>query len=171
MTTKIHIVDCVGTLKIIQSHELKDGYIKLRHYDYNDDSYYDEPTPATIKETFLINVSAEFIRNDKDNSKLNACTMSGGFGEVNRLAYYYSVVVMAYTGNGEVWESNLIYSNAGIKATQFNMYSYHFNEPEQVYDESRLAYEVFDLLNLTKIFGKYLPKDSVRDSVIDDILK
>jgi hypothetical protein len=50
------------------------------------------------------------------------------------------------------------------------MYSYHFNEPEQVYDESRLTYELFDSLNLHKIFSNYLPKADVRDSVIDDIL-
>ena len=54
--------------------------------------------------------------------------------------------------------------------TQFSMYSYHFNEPEQVYDESRLTYELFDSLNLHKIFSNYLPKADVRDSVIDDIL-
>jgi hypothetical protein len=48
------------------------------------------------------------MRDDKDNSKLNACTMSAGFGEVNRLAYSYSVVVMTYTGHSKVWESDLI---------------------------------------------------------------
>ena len=170
MTTKIHIVDCAGELKIIQSHELKDGCIKIRHYEDDGDSYYHESVPVTIKYSFLVKLTAEFIRNDKDNSKLNACTMSGGFGEVNRLAYYYSVVVMAYTGNSQIWESDLIYSNAGIRSTQFSMYSYHFNEPEQMYDESRLTYELFDSLNLHKIFSNYLPKADVRDSVISDIL-
>ena len=168
MTTKIHIVDCAGELKIIQSHELKDGCIKILHYE--DDGYYHEYVPVTIKETFLVKLTAEFIRNEEDNSKLNACTMSGGFGEINRLAYSYSVVVMTYTGRGKVWESDLIYSNAGIRSTQFSMYSYHFNEPEQMYDESRLTYELFDSLNLHKIFSNYLPKADVRDSVIDDIL-
>ena len=169
MTTKIHIVDCAGELKIIQSHELKDGCIKILHYE--DDGYYHEYVPVTIKETFLVKISAEFIRNEEDNSKLNACTMSGGFGEINRLAYSYSVVVMTYTGRGKVWESDLIYSNAGIRSTQFSMYSYHFNEPEQMYDESRLTYELFDSLNLHKIFSNYLPKADVRDSVISDILR
>jgi len=170
MTTKIHIVDCKGQIKIIQSHELKDGCIKIRHYGDDGDSYYDEPTPVTIKETFLVKISAEFIRNDEDKSKLNACTMSGGFGEVNRLAYSYSVVVMTYTGHGKVWESDMIYSYAGIRATQFDMYSYHVNSPEQKYTESRLDYEVFDSLNLTKILAKYLTKSDIRDSIIDDIL-
>jgi hypothetical protein len=170
MTTKIHIVDCAGELKIIQSHELKDGCIKILHYEDDGDGYYHEYVPVTIKETFLVKISAEFIRNEEDNSKLNACTMSGGFGEINRLAYSYSVVVMTYTGRGKVWESDLIYSNAGIRSTQFSMYSYHFNEPEQMYDESRLTYELFDSLNLHKIFSNYLPKADVRDSVISDIL-
>ena len=170
MTTKIHIVDCAGELKIIQSHELKDGCIKIRHYEDDGDGYYHESVPVTIKHSFLLKLTAEFIRNDEDNSKLNACTMSGGFGEVNRLAYSYSVIVMKYTGHGKVWESDLIYSNAGIRATQFSMYSYHVNEPEQKYTESRLTYELFDSLNLYKIFSNYLPKADVRDSVISDIL-
>jgi hypothetical protein len=170
MTTKIHIVDCQGELKIIKSHQLKGGCIKVCHYDDDGESYY-ESLPATIKKTFLIKITAEFIRNDEDNSKLNACTMSGGFGQVNRLAFSYSVVAMTYTGRSKVFESDLIYSDAGIRATNFDMYSYHFNEPEQVYDDERLAYEVFDSLNLYKIFARYLPKADVRDSVIDDILK
>jgi hypothetical protein len=170
MTTKIHIVDCKGKIKIIQSHELKDGCIKILHYEDDGDGYYYEYVPVTIKHSFLIKLTAEFIRNEEDNSKLNACTMSGGFGEINRLAYSYSVVVMTYTGRGKVWESDLIYSNAGIRSTQFSMYSYHFNEPEQMYDESRLTYELFDSLNLHKIFSNYLPKADVRDSVISDIL-
>jgi hypothetical protein len=170
MTTKIHIVDCQGQLKIIQSHELKDGCIKIRHYDDYEDSYYDEPVKVTIKETFLVVTKGQFIRNDEDKSKLNACTMSGGFGQINRLAYSYSVVVMTYTGHGKVWESDMIYSDAGIRATQFDMYSYHVNSPEQKYTESRLDYEVFDSLNLTKILAKYLTKSDMRDSVIDDIL-
>ena len=170
MTTKIHIVDYQGQIKIIQSHELKDGCIKIRHYDDYEDSYYDEPVKVTIKETFLVITKGQFIRNDEDKSKLNACTMSGGFGQINRLAYSYSVVVMTYTGHGKVWESDMIYSNAGIRATQFDMYSYHVNSPEQKYTESRLDYEVFDSLNLTKILAKYLTKSDMRDSVIDDIL-
>jgi hypothetical protein len=170
MTTKIHIVDCKGSFKIIESDELKEGCIKIRHYEDDGDSYYDEPTPATIKETFLVKLTAELIRNDRDHSKLNACTMSRGFAEVDRLAYSYSVVVMTYTGNYKVWESDLIYSHAGIRATNFDMYSYHFNEPEQAYDESRLTYELFESLNLYKILSKYLPKADVRDSVIDNLL-
>jgi hypothetical protein len=50
------------------------------------------------------------------------------------------------------------------------MYSYHVNEPEQKYIEWRLDYEVFESLNLNKIFGKYLSKIDVRDSKIDDLL-
>ena len=169
MTTKIHIVDCGDGLKIIQSHELKDGCIKIRHYEDDGDSYYHESVPVTIKHSFLVKLTAEFIRNDKDNSKLNACTMSGGFGEVNRLAYYYSVVVMAYTGNGQIWESDLIYSNAGIRPTRFDMYSYHINEPEQRYTEDRLDYEVFESLNLNKILAKYLTKADIRDSKLEDL--
>ena len=169
MNTKIHIVDCEGILKIVQSHHIKDGCIKVRHYE-GDDDYYDEPTPVTIKETFSVITSGKFIRNYEDISKLNACTMSsGGMREINRLAYSYSVVVMEYTGRGKVWESDLIYSDAGINPTRFDMYSYHINEPEQRYTEDRLDYEVFESLNLNKILANYLTKADIRDSKLEDL--
>ena len=169
MNTKIHIVDCEGILKIVQSHHIKDGCIKVRHYE-GDDDYYDEPTPVTIKETFSVITSGKFIRNYEDISKLNACTMSsGGMREINRLAYSYSVVIMTYTGRGKVWESDLIYSDAGIKPTRFDMYSYHINEPEQRYTEDRLDYEVFESLNLNKILANYLTKADIRDSKLEDL--
>ena len=169
MNTKIHIVDCEGILKIVQSHHIKDGCIKVRHYE-GDDDYYDEPTPVTIKETFSVITSGQFIRNYEDSSKLNACTISsGGMREINRLAYSYSVVVMEYTGRGKVWESDLIYSDAGINPTRFDMYSYHVNEPEQSYIEWRLDYEVFESLNLNKILANYLTKADIRDSKLEDL--
>ena len=169
MNTKIHIVDCEGILKIVQSHHIKDGCIKVRHYE-GDDDYYDEPTPVTIKETFSVITSGQFIRNYEDSSKLNACTISsGGMREINRLAYSYSVVVMEYTGRGKVWESDLIYSDAGINPTRFDMYSYHVNEPEQSYIEWRLDYEVFESLNLNKILANYLTKADIRDSKFEDL--
>ncbi len=170
MTTKIHIVECQGLLKIVKSDDLKNGCIRIRHYDDYEDSYYDEMVPVIIKQSFLVITNGQFIRNDSDTSKLNACTMSGGFGQINRLAYSYSVVVMTYTGHGKVWESDVIYSDAGVKSTQFDMYSYHVNDPEQKYIEWRLDYEVFEFLDLNKIFGKYLSKIDVRDSKIDDLL-
>jgi len=176
MNTKIHIVDCEGILKIVQSHELKGpivnnvGTLSFRHYEDDGDGYYNEQVPATIKETFLVITKGEFIRDYNDTSKLNAFNMSGGFGQINRLAYSYSVVVMNNPRRGgKVWKSDLIYSDAGIKETQFDMYSYHFNEPEQRYDEGRLDYEVFDSLNLTKIFSKYLNKSDIRDSKLEDL--
>ena len=169
MNTKIHIVDCEGILKIVQSHHIKDGCIKVRHYE-GDDDYYDEPTPVTIKETFLVITKGEFIRNYEDSSKLNACTMSsGGMGEINRLAYSYSVVVIEYSSRGKLWESDLIYSDAGINPTRFDMYSYHINEPEQRYTEDRLDYEVFESLNLNKILVKYLTKADIRNSKLEDL--
>lgn len=182
MTTKIHIVELGepgnSYLKVVHDNELVAGEslcswgIRVRHYEDDGDSYYNEFVSATIKSSFLVMTHGQFIRNGNDTSKLNACTMSGGFGQINRLAYSYFVTVINIgTIRGKMWESDLVYSDVGIRATNFDMYSYHFNEPEQRYDESRLDYEVFDSLNLTKILSKYLPKSDVRDSVIDDILK
>lgn len=94
---------------------------------------------------------------------------SGGMREINRLAYSYSVVVMEYTGRGKVWESDLIYSDAGIRPTQFDMYSYHVNEPVQEYTEWRLEWEVFESLNLNKILANYLTKADIRASKLEDL--
>ena len=181
MTTKIHIVELGepgnSYLKVVHDNELVAGEslcswgIRVRHYEDDGDSYYNEFIPVTIKSTFLVMTQSQFIRNGNDTSKLNACTMSGGFGQINRLAYSYSVTVINSNSRGKIWESDLVYSDVGIRSTNFDMYSYHFNEPEQRYDEGRLDYEVFDSLNLTKILSKYLPKSDIRDSVIDDILK
>lgn len=169
MNNKIHIVDCQGILKIVQSDDIEGGCIRVRHYE-GDDDYYDESTPVTIKETFLVITQGHFIRNYEDKSKLNARTMSsGGVGEINRLAYSYSVVVMEYSSHGQLWESNLIYSDAGIRPTQFDMYSYHVNEPVQEYTEWRLEWEVFESLNLTKILANYLTKADIRASKLEDL--
>jgi len=75
MNTKIHIVDCEGILKIVQSHELKGpivnnvGTLSFRHYEDDGDGYYNEQVPATIKETFLVITKGEFIRDYNDTSK------------------------------------------------------------------------------------------------------
>lgn len=183
MTTRIHIVENYkGELEIVDSSRLKQvnpDYkvqtlypykITKRFFDEDGEpNNYDEY--VSIKHTFLVITKGDFILNDKDTSKLNAYTISGGFNQVNRLAYSYSVVVMISNSSSySIWESDCIYSDAGIKSTRFDMYSYHVNDPVQKYTESRLDYEVYDSLNLTKILSKYLPKADVRDSVIDEIL-
>ncbi len=172
MNTKIHIVDCQGLLKIVQSDDIEGGCIRVRNYEDDGDSYSDEPVPVTIKETFLVITQGHFIRNYEDKSKLNARTMSGGgMREIGRLAYSYSVVVMTslIDTRGQVWESDLIYSDAGIRPTQFDMYSYHVNEPVQEYTEWRLEWEVFEALNLTKILANYLTKADIRESKLEDL--
>jgi hypothetical protein len=50
------------------------------------------------------------------------------------------------------------------------MYSYHVNEPEQMYIEDRLDYEVWQSLDLTDILKSYLTQSEIRDSKIDKIL-
>jgi len=181
MTNKIYIVENTkGELEIIDSLKLRlvnpDYKVqpiypyKISKRFYDDDgepSYYDES--VKIEHSFTVITKGEFILNDND-SNLNACIISGGFNQVNRLAYSYSVVVIK-TPNYQVWESDLVYSEAGIKSTRFDMYSYHVTiGDEHKYTEDRLDYEVYDSLNLTKILSKYLPLSDVRDSIINDIL-
>ena len=69
----------------------------------------------------------------------------------------------------KLWNSDVVYTESGIKETRFDMYSYHVNEPEQSYIEWRLDYEVFESLNLNKILANYLTKADIRDSKLEDL--
>ena len=51
------------------------------------------------------------------------------------------------------------------------MYSYHVNEPKQEYLEWRLDYEVFEQLDMSKIFNSWLTTSDKRDIKIDNLLK
>lgn len=134
MTNKIHIVkNNKGELEIIDSSKVRHANLDYKVYYpmqqtypykiskifYDDDgepSYYDEY--VKIEHTFTVMTKGEFILNDGDNSKLNACIMSGGFNQINRLAYSYSVAVIKTPNHQEVWESDLVYTESGIKATR-----------------------------------------------------
>ena len=140
------------------------GTIKIQHYDQWDDPYTTTQL-VHIKDTFIVITKGHFILNDLDSSELNAYNMStGGFG-VNHLAYSYLVNVVSW-GTHKLWESDLIWTESGMKMTNFDMYSYHLNEPEQHYTEERLDWEVWQSLDLVKIFSKYLPQDEIRDNTL-----
>jgi hypothetical protein len=141
--SKIHIVEHDGIYEIVKSYAVKDGCIDVRHYGNEDGEYYNEKVPVNIVNTFSVITKGEFIRNESDTSTLNVCTISGGFNQINRLAYSYSVVIINLPTNlstYNLYKSDLVYSDAGIKSTIFDMYSYHVNEPEQKYTEDRLDY-------------------------------
>ena len=190
MQTKVHIVEYCDSsgkplqpaiVKIITADKLtKDietmklphkgnkpgffGTIKEKQYDDWGDPYTTTKV-VCIKDTFIVITKGHFILNDLDDSKLNAYNMStGGFG-VNHLAYSYLVNVVSW-GTHKLWESDLIYSESGMKMTRSDMYSYHVNEPDKKYIEERLDWEVWDSLDLVKIFSKYLPQDEVRDNTL-----
>lgn len=179
MQTKIHIVNCLDTdtLRVIKEHELKknktpqlnDGYILEKEW-FDDDTYDLREIPVVIQQTFLVITKGEFIRNDKNSSELNAYYMSGGFNQINRLAYSYSVNVILCDGNWTLYENDLVYSKSGIKSTRSDMYSYHVNEPEQMYLEDSLDYEIWQSLDLVEILKAYLTQAEIRDNKIDKIL-
>lgn len=144
------------------------GIIKVRCYDDDGDGYWFEDQYVRVLETFTIITHGQFIRNTSDTSKLNSHLMSGGSNSVYRLAYHYSVSVVKSYGQ-ELYDSDVIWSSSGIKATEFDMYSYHVNQPEQKYTEDRLDWEVFNSLNLNKIFSKWLSKSDIRDNKLEDL--
>jgi hypothetical protein len=182
MITTIHIVEnSNGELEIVDSSRLKGGEpvrkkiisytIRKRYFDEDGElSYYDDI--VDIKHTFKVITSGEFILNDNDSSNLNAYNMSSGLGQISKLAYAYSATILMIVGRtNKLWNSDVVYTESGIKETRFDMYSYHVNEPKQIYLEDRLSYEVYDSLDFTKILSKYLNMSFIRNSKIDDILK
>ena len=184
MITTIHIVENSNDeLEIVDSSRVSlvnpDRNI-FSYYPYKiSKRYFDEdgdPTSydefVSIKHTFKVITSGEFILNDNDNSKLNAYNMSAGLGQINRLAYSYSATILIIVGTtNKLWNNDVVYTESGIKETRFDMYSYHVNEPEQKYLKDRLPYEVYDSLDFTKILSKYLNTSFIRNSKIDEILK
>jgi hypothetical protein len=194
MQTKIYIVELSDgsgnpisptTRKIILSneliHKLSSGFrtvshpghfyanIKVRHYGDNGDDYYDEYQEVKVLDTFVIMTKGEFIRDDNDKSTLNACTMSGGFGQINRLAYSFSINVIKWNTKAKIWESDLYFTKSGISATRFDMYSYHISGDKKEYTEDRLDWEVFENLNLNKIFSEYLTISDKRDNKLEEL--
>ena len=176
MQTKIHIVEFIGsdgkaeqTRRIIKSHQLKNEHISVKHYDDYDDSYYTELQKVRVLHTFILVTKGHFILNDSDSSKLNAYRAYGGFGSISRLSYTWSAHIITYKEGGEMWETDLIWSDSGIRSTRFDMYSYHVNEPEQVYLQDRLDYEVWESLDLNKILVKYLTLSDIRNNKIEEL--
>ena len=171
MQVKVHIVKAEGLKKVVRDSEIKDSTIKVRRWDDYGDDYWEERVPITIEKTFLIMIQTQFIRNDEKGDPLNAYYMSGGFGQVNRLAYAYSVNMIDISGSKRwsLYQSDNLWSDSGIKQTKFDMYSYHINEPKQEYLEWRLDWEIFDQLNFNEIFGKWLDKSDIRDNKIDGL--
>ena len=176
MQTKIDIVEFIDsdgkpeqTRRIVESNQVKDGHISIKHYDDYDDGYYYEKQRVRVLHTFILVTKGHFILNDSDSSKLNAYRAYGGFGSISRLSYSWSAHIITYKEGGEMWETDLIWSDAGIRSTRFDMYSYHVNEPEQVYLQDRLDYEVWESLDLNKILVKYLTLSDIRNNKIEEL--
>ena len=189
MQTQIHIVQYCnpdGTAienspnKIIEASKLKDirktrngafGKIDVRVWDndYDDGSYSIESQSVMVKHTFAVMTTGQFIRNTNDTSTLNAHTMSGGFGQINRLAFQWSATIIEVGNSYSLWERNQVWSDSGIRPTTFDMYSYHINHPKQEYLESRLEWEVWESLDLENILSDYLQKSDIRDSKLDKL--
>lgn len=139
-------------LGIVLNSDIKDNEIEVK--DYEDNGYYEiRKEKVKILKTFLVKIQAEFIM--KDNSPFY---QYGGFREINRLAYAYSVLVMKYYDSNTLSDDNVIYSICDIGKTNFDMYSYHtFDENKKiVYNNSSLLYEVECSLNYKEIFKQYL---------------
>lgn len=176
MQTKIDIVEFIDsdgkseqTRRIVESHQVKDGHISIKHYDDYDDGYYYVKQRVRVLHTFIVVTKGHFILNDSDSSNLNAYRTYAGFGNISRLSYTWSAHIITYKEGGEMWDTDLIWSDSGIRSTRFDMYSYHVNEPEQVYLQDRLDYEVWESLDLNKILVKYLTLSDIRNNKIEEL--
>lgn len=167
-----------STNKIIQASHLKDvtktrngvfGKIELKFWEDDGDSYSIDLQPVKVQHTFVVITSGEFIRNSNNDSTLNAYTISGGFGQINRLAFQWSATIVEVDGGSSLWESNMIWTDSGIRATRFDMYSYHVNQPEKEYTEDRLHWEVWQSLDLENLLSSYLQLSDLRDAKLDKL--
>jgi|SRR6478609_523206 len=153
----IHVVEAEGQQFVTHDYKVKDGTFLMRRCEYDEDGEYcsyNERIPCKIINSYLLEINAKFVMNPDDTK--HAIYMSGGFMSINKLGYTYSVVILRYPApskyfSQKLYESDVVYSECGLKETNFDMYSYHHNEPEFHYDESRLEYEVEQSLNLRKI--------------------
>ena len=176
MHTEIHIARFEdGNFSIIEDGEIKrsgkETLIRQRRYEYDEDGECyprDEWIPVEIEESFSVITTAAFIRNVRDKSPLNACAARTGTG-INHLMYSYSVAIIEGIGYRNIHESDCVYSESGIRPTDFNMYSYHVNEPEQRYIEDRLEYEAYQKIDFAKALAKYLTKSDLRDALLKNI--
>ncbi len=181
MQTEIHIARQEdGNFSIIEDREIKQSgketLIRQRRYEYDEygECYpLDEWIPVEIEESFSVITTAAFIRNPRDKSALNArTTRTGGFG-TSHLMYSYSVAIIKNHESGNIYESDCVYSESGIRPTDFSMYSYHVNEPEQRYIEDRIEYEAYEKIDFDKALwqalAKYLTKSDLRDAVLKNI--
>lgn len=176
MQTEIHIVRLEdGGASIMADGEIKrtgknKPLVRRHKYEYDDEGEvysYDEWIPAEIEASFSVVTTAVFIRNPKDTSTLNACTVrTGGFG-TSHLMYSYSVTIIETRESGNVYESDCVYTESGIRPTNLSMYSYHINEPEQRYLEDMLEYEAYRKIDFIKALAKYLTTADLRDSALN----
>ena len=177
MQTEIHIARFEdGNFSIIEDGEIKrsgkETLIRQRRYEYDGDGECyprDEWIPVEIEESFSVITTAAFIRNVRDKSPLNARTArTGGFG-TSHLMYSYSVAIIENRESGNIYESDCVYSESGIRPTDLSMYSYHVNEPEQRYLEDMLEYEAYRKIDFAKALAKYLTKSDLRDALLKNI--
>jgi hypothetical protein len=189
MQTEISIVDFCDengkfpeypTRKIVIKSEILDfnktpikhGYINLKCYDYDGYSYYLEKQPVVIVDEFVVITNGKFINRPKPDQK-NKSTMSGGFGNVNRLAYQWSATIIkanSWANSSNILESDVVWSDSGIRPTNFDMYSYHTSHGDNIsYKDDRLDYEIWESLNLNSILSKYLAKSDIRDYKLKDL--
>lgn len=145
---KIIINDNPDSILFVEDREIINNKVKLKVYNEETEGYYVEKKDFIIVETYIVIIHANFII--MENSK-DACMVTKGFGEINGLAYTYGIIIFEKPYNKTVFPHAVIYKDAGIAVTRFDMYSYHFNEPEFHYDESRLEYEIFSNLEFSKI--------------------
>lgn len=107
-----------------------------------------------------------------DRSALNART-ARPVGGTSSLMYCYSVTVIENRGSAfgaghtmHLLGSDLVYSESGMRATDFGMYSYHLNDPQR-YLEDRIEYEAYCKADLVKALAKYLTEADLREAALD----
>jgi len=158
MQTLIHIARYDdNNLIIVKDEDLKNGCVPISSYEYDASGIpflTKEYVPATIEKSFIVIASGKFIRNEKEKSALNSYQSIGELGHTT-LMYHFSAAIVSAPESDSLCESDCVYSESGIKETEFEMRSYHLHGSVD-YDESKLDQEVFESLNIKRILFRYL---------------
>jgi len=147
MTREIYvIIDNNGNKYICTPDELKDvkdskGKYCHRYFDSEYNDMTSEWLDVKIDKEYLLNIRAEFMLGNDGH----ALHVDRGMREIYGLGYFYSIILYENAGYN-VWEQHIVHKENGIRCTNFDMYSYHLNDPFR-YLPDQIEYEVYQSMN------------------------
>lgn len=144
-----------GNQMVVSDDRIEDGVVEIRRYD-DENEPYDKKVQVEIIISYLVNVSADFVRDPKRNNSL--------IHSVGHLAYFYSISIVRYSFENltSCSKNDLIYFFGGLEDTR------HFIERYLSEDEDGLDF--FDMESLkNEVLTHHVDLDNILLSDLDYI--